>query len=56
MIVNNQTGVNNESPQSHGQGNFPLPKNVSNPFRNSSGLYGEQNYHPKATPKEESRS
>ncbi|GGA22622.1 cell division protein FtsZ [Okeania sp. KiyG1] len=56
MIVNNQQGVNNESPQSHGQGNFPLPKNVSNPFRNSSGLYGEQNYDPKATPKEESRS
>ncbi|NES75535.1 MULTISPECIES: cell division protein FtsZ [unclassified Okeania] len=56
MIVNNQQGVNSESPQSQGQGNFPLPKNVSNPFRNSSGLYGEQNYDPKATPKEESRS
>lgn len=56
MIVNNQQGVNNESPQSHGQGNFPLPKNVSNPFRNNSGLYGEQNYDSKATPKEEFRS
>lgn len=53
MIVNNEQGVNNESPQSHGQGNFPLPKNVSNPFRNSSGLYGEQNYDPKATSQEE---
>ncbi|NEQ35215.1 MAG: cell division protein FtsZ [Okeania sp. SIO3I5] len=56
MIVNNQQGVNYESPQSQGQGSFPLPKNVSNPFRNSSGLYGEQNYDPKGITKEESRS
>ncbi|NEO54315.1 MAG: cell division protein FtsZ [Okeania sp. SIO3B5] len=58
MIVNNQQGVNNESPQSHGQGagRMPASTNVSNPFRNSSGLYGEQNYDPKATPNEESRS
>ncbi|NER07628.1 MAG: cell division protein FtsZ [Okeania sp. SIO3C4] len=58
MIVNNQQGVNNESPQSHGQraGRMSASTNVSNPFRNSSGLYGETSYDPKATPKEESRS
>ncbi|MGD1804956.1 cell division protein FtsZ [Dapis sp. BLCC M126] len=56
MIVNNQPGVNNESPQSQGQGSFPLPKKVSNPFRNSPGLYGEQDYDPKGITKEESRS
>ena len=58
MIVNNQPGVGHESPQSQGQGNFPLPKNTSNPFRNSSGFYGEQtqNHDPKGIPKEESRS
>ncbi|MEM1172212.1 MAG: cell division protein FtsZ [Cyanobacteria bacterium P01_H01_bin.35] len=56
MIVNNQQGVNNESPQSQGQGSFPLPKKVSNPFRNSPGLYGEQDYDPKGITKEESRS
>ncbi|MDE5123669.1 MAG: cell division protein FtsZ, partial [Trichodesmium sp. St19_bin1] len=56
MIVNNQQGVNHESPQSQGQGNFPLPRNVSNPFRNSSGFYGEQNYDPKGMTNEESRS
>lgn len=54
--MNNQPGVNNESPQSQGQGSFPLPKKVSNPFRNSPGLYGEQDYDPKGITKEESRS
>ena len=33
-----------------------MPNNVSNPFRNSSGFYGEQNYDPKGIIKEESRS
>ncbi|MDE5093255.1 MAG: cell division protein FtsZ, partial [Trichodesmium sp. St11_bin5] len=57
MIVNNKQGVKYyESPQYQGQGNFPLPNNVSNPFRNSSGFYGEQNYDPKGIIKEESRS
>lgn len=54
--MNDQEGVNYESPQSQTQGNFPLQKNVSNPFRNSSGFYGEQNYDPKSITKEESRS
>jgi cell division protein FtsZ len=54
MIVNNLQGVSHESPQSQGQGNFPLPKNSSNPFRNSSGFYGEQNNDPRY--REESRS
>ncbi|MDE5079333.1 MAG: cell division protein FtsZ, partial [Trichodesmium sp. St2_bin6] len=57
MIVNNKQGVNYcKSPQYQAQGNFPLPNNVSNPFRNSSGFYGEQNYDPKGIIKEESRS
>ncbi len=33
-----------------------MPRNVSNPFRNSSGFYGEQNYDPKGMTNEESRS
>ncbi|MDJ0557147.1 MAG: cell division protein FtsZ [Microcoleaceae cyanobacterium MO_207.B10] len=58
MIVNNQPGVGHENPQFQGQGNFPLPKNASNPFRNNSAFYGEQtqNHDPKGITKEELRS
>ncbi|MEB3340387.1 cell division protein FtsZ [Okeania sp.] len=56
MIVNNQEGVNHESPQLQGQGDFPLPKNVANPFRNNLGIHGEQNYDSRGITEEESRS